>query len=284
MPCIKNLSVAGWNNRPMATDIFFVESDAKMPLVLYLHGFNGFKDWGNFDALADEWARAGFMLVKFNFSHNGCTMEHPDELEDFEAFGHNNYSIECYDTQRQLDFIFSSDFPLKENVNLDRVFLLGHSRGGGIALIQARDERVFGVITWAAVAALKTPWANYSVEKMQTWKNEGVVFHRNQRTGKDYPLYYQLYLDFCQNEQILDIESNLKVLNKPLLICHGLQDTAVPIEQARRIHQWALNSTYFEVDSDHVFGRKHPATIDPLPLPMQVVLERSISFSKEFTH
>ncbi|MGI9191941.1 MAG: alpha/beta hydrolase family protein [Chitinophagaceae bacterium] len=283
MPCIKNWSVAGWDNRPMATDIFFADTPEQKPVVLYLHGFNGFKDWGNFDRIADAWADAGFILVKFNFSHNGCTLEEPAELVDLEAYGHNNYSIECFDSQRQLDFIFSEDFPLKAQVRKDRVFLLGHSRGGGIALVQAHDERVFGVLTWAAVSALKTPWGNYSAEKMQAWKESGVTYYRNQRTGIDYPLYYQLFEDHSSNLERLDVETHAKALKKPLLIVHGLQDAAVSFEQALKIQSWVPQSELYSVDSDHVFGRKHPALEGPLPEAMQLVLNKSIDFCKEFS-
>lgn len=283
MPSIKNWSVAGWDNRPMATDIFFADTPEPKPVVLYLHGFNGFKDWGNFDGIAEAWAEAGFILVKFNFSHNGCTMEEPAELVDLEAYGHNNYSMECYDTQHQLDFIFSDDFPLKTQVRKDRVFLLGHSRGGGIALVKAHDERVFGIVTWAAVSALKTPWANYTSEKMQAWKESGVTYYRNQRTGIDYPLYYQLHEDFALNFEQLDVEAHTKALQKPCLIIHGHQDMAVPVQQAEQLHAWCPKSVLFTVDADHVFGRQHPAPEGPLPEAMQLVLSRSIEFCKEFS-
>ncbi|WP_435524823.1 hypothetical protein [Chryseobacterium indoltheticum] len=35
--------------------------------------------------------------VKFNFSHNGTTVEDPENFADLEAFGNNNYSKELSD-------------------------------------------------------------------------------------------------------------------------------------------------------------------------------------------
>lgn len=281
MPCIKNLSVAGANNRLMATDIFYIDTPHRKPIVLYLHGFNGFKDWGDFGSIAQQWANAGFVVVTFNFSHNGTTLETPDELSDTEAYGNNNYTKECFDTQCMIDFIHSAHFPISEHIQLDRLWLLGHSRGGGIALVQASDPRVYGVITWAAVAFLKTPWASYSAEKMAQWQADGVVYYTNQRTGVSYPLYYQLFLDYIQHQRELDVQQAIAALKKPILLCHGTTDLAVSIEQAQLLHACQPNSVLFTVNADHVFGRKHPAITGPLPSPMQEVLDRCILFCQE---
>lgn len=281
MPCIKNLSVAGANNRLMATDIFYADTPFRKPVVLYLHGFNGFKDWGDFGTIAQAWADAGFVVVTFNFSHNGTTLEVPHELTDTEAYGQNNYSKECFDTRCMIDFIHSANFPLSEHVQLDRLWLLGHSRGGGIAIVQAADERVYGLITWASVAYLKTPWASYSPEKMAQWEADGVVFYTNQRTGMAYPLYYQLYLDYIEHTTAFDVQASIAQLKKPILLCHGLNDMAVSVEQARMLHTCQPNATLFLVDTDHVFGRRHPAVSGPLPAPMQQVLDRCILFCQE---
>jgi pimeloyl-ACP methyl ester carboxylesterase len=281
MPCIKNLSVAGANNRLMATDIFYVDTLEAKPVVLYLHGFNGFKDWGDFGRMAQTWADAGFVVVTFNFSHNGASLERPDELHDLEAYGHNNYSKECFDLRCMLDFIGGPSFPIPQHIRLDRLWLLGHSRGGGIAIVQAADPRVFGLITWAAVAELKTPWAGYSEEKLRQWQNEGVVYYTNQRTGIQYPLYYQLYDDFQKNTSALDVAQHLQQLRKPVLLCYSVHDMAVPLAQGLRLSACLPSATLFIVHSDHVFGRKHPAAEGPLPEAMQQVLERSILFCQE---
>ena len=37
------------------------------------------------------------MFVKFNFSHNGTTLESPSDFKDLESFGNNNFSKELYD-------------------------------------------------------------------------------------------------------------------------------------------------------------------------------------------
>ena len=37
--------------------------------------------------MAEAFAKAGYFFVKFNFSHNGTTIDDPDNFGDLEAFG-----------------------------------------------------------------------------------------------------------------------------------------------------------------------------------------------------
>jgi len=77
-------TIPGSANRPILLDAAYV-SGKKRPVVIYAHGFNGFKDWGNFDLIARAFAQAGFAFVKFNFSHNGTSPDHPQDFVDFAA-------------------------------------------------------------------------------------------------------------------------------------------------------------------------------------------------------
>lgn len=65
--------ITGAGGRPVALDIHLAVTATHAPLILYAHGFNGFKDWGNGDLMARYFTDAGFHFLKFNFSHNGTT-------------------------------------------------------------------------------------------------------------------------------------------------------------------------------------------------------------------
>ena len=95
------------------------------------------------------------------------------------------------------------------------------------------------------------------------------------------PLYYQLYKDYEVNKDRLNILMAVSRLNIPLLICHGTNDEAVPVEKAWEIKRSAKNAEIYVVHSDHVFGRKHPWPGTDLPSPMQNVVIRTISFFKD---
>jgi uncharacterized protein len=278
----KNIIIDGATNLPIALDIFFEQNEMPKPVVMYAHGFNGFKDWGNFDLIANKMASAGFVLVKFNFSHNGTTPEQPEDFADLEAFGNNNYSIELEDLKAVTDWVSNAQNLYAKQIDINNMNIIGHSMGGGIAILQAStDERIKKLVTWASISECKTPWGNWPAEKMEEWKITGVQYYTNSRTKQQMPLYYQLHEDFLQHEDRLNIQKAIGKLKIPLLICHGTKDTAVPIEKAYALKEWQPAAILFTLDSDHVFDRKHPWLSDELPIAMQEVLTETISFLKK---
>lgn len=276
----KNICINGEEGKPIALDIFY-SSEKYQPVVIYAHGFNGFKDWGNFDLIAEQFAAAGFCFIKFNFSHNGTTPESPEDFVDLEAYGNNNYTKELSDLQRVIDWAFSKENPANSFIDPNKLFLIGHSRGGGIVLLKAAEEkRIKAVATWASVAECKTPWGSWTPERIEHWKETGVDHYTNSRTKQQMPLYYQLYEDYQANQERLNIVKAISGLSIPILICHGTNDEAVSVEKAYQLKQALAHAELFLVESDHVFGRKHPWTESHLPEAMQAVVDKTISFFK----
>lgn len=279
MHICKNILLPGSIDRSMALDIFFENDSKPLPVVIYVHGFNGFKDWGNFDLVATKFAQEGFVMVKFNFSHNGTTPEQPEDFADLEAFGNNNYTKELEDLRKIIDWVCDPDNPYRHVIDRDQICLVGHSMGGGISILQAaEDKRINKLITWAAISECKTPWGSWPADKMKEWKETGVQYYTNSRTKQQMPLFYQLYEDYIQNRDRLDIKKAIKKLGIPILICHGTLDTSVPLEKAYELKDWQPAAKLFTVESDHVFGRKHPWPNSELPAPMQAVLNAGLQF------
>lgn len=278
----KNIIIQGQHGKPIVADICYNNSSTPKPVVIYAHGINGFKDWGNFDLMAERFADAGLTFIKFNFSHNGTTPEQPEDFADLEAYGNDNYTIQLDDLETMIDWVCSKDDPHAKVIDQERIYLLGHSKGGGMVLLKAaEDSRVKRVATWAAVSACKTPWGRWSDEKMQQWKDEGVQYLENKRTHQQLPLYYQLHENYLANQERLDIERAVKSLHIPMLICHGTEDPAVPVAQAHQLKEWNPNARLFLTASDHVFGRKHPWPEQSLPTAMEEVLQETIGFFTE---
>ncbi len=275
----KNIIVPGAGGKPITLDIFYNDSGHKLPVVIYAHGFNGFKDWGNFDLAATAIANAGFVLVKFNFSHNGTSPEHPEEFTDLEAFGNNNYTKQLEDLLLVTDWVCGATNPYQKVLDTENIYLTGHSLGAGIAILfAAEDSRIKRLVTWAGISECKTPWGNWSPEKIKTWKEKGVEYQTNSRTNQQMPLYYQLYEDFELHGSRLNIEKAIKQLQIPLLICHGALDISVPVEKAYQLKEWQPAAALFIVESNHVFDRKHPWIMTSLPAAMEDVLVESIAF------
>ena len=279
MIIIKNILLNGAEHKNITLDIFYKETEHSKPVVIYAHGFNGFKDWGNADIIAEQFAAAGFAFVKFNFSHNGTTPEHSQEFVDLEAFGNNNYTKQLYDLNAVVNWVCDLNNIHQNAIDKNKIYLIGHSMGGGIATLQAaKDSRIKKLITWAGISECKTPWTNWSEEKLKQWKRTGVEYYLNGRTKQNMPLYYQLHQDYLNNALVLNIETAMRSLTIPILICHGTLDTAVPIEKAHDLYNWQPSSILFTVESDHVFGRTHPWTSCELPIAMQAITQKSIAF------
>ena len=276
---VKNIVIPGSGNRSITLDIFFDKEMIQKPVIIYAHGFSGFKDWGNFDLVAEKFSEAGFVFVKFNFSHNGTTPQQPEEFADLEAFGENNYSIELNDVKLVTDWVCDTANLYAKHIDRKKVYLIGHSMGGGIAILYAAaDERIKKLVTWAAISQCKTPWGNWAAEKMEEWKKDGVQYYTNSRTNQHMPLYYQLFEDYTNNAQKLDIKKAIQNLTIPVLICQGTQDTGVPLASALLLKEWQPAAILYTLETDHVFGRKHPWTASDLPPATKAVVAASLRF------
>jgi len=278
---IKNQEITGAEGKPLLLDLFLGNEGEKMPVLIYAHGFNGFKDWGNFDLIAARFADAGFALVKFNFSHNGTTAAEPEVFGDLEAFGNNNYSKQLEDLLLVTNWICNDNNPYKASLDVEKIYLAGHSMGGGIAILfAAEDARIKKLVTWAAISECKTPWGNWTAEKLEEWRQKGVQYYTNTRTNQQMPLYYQLYQDYQQHSDKLNIATAIQKLPIPILICHGSLDIAVPVEKALQLKEWQPAAALFIVESNHVFERQHPWIMTYLPAAMEEVLLKTIEFLK----
>ena len=278
----KNGIVYGALGKPMLFDVHYVQDGNAKPVILYVHGFNGFKDWGNFDLISVEFSKAGFVFVKMNLSHNGTTILHPETFADLENYSLNNYSKELYDVDCIINWLYSSECFFKNEIDLSKLSLLGHSRGGGISILKAlEDKRVNALITWAAVGACKTPWGTWGSHQIEEWKRNGFEFIENKRTKQSLPLHIQLYYNYQQNEQRFDIEYAIKNLKIPVQMCHGIADEAVSYENVfLNFKKWNPEISFVSVDSNHTFGRVHPNENGIIPDVCLQVIHKNIQFLK----
>lgn len=269
-------TVKGENNRTMGIDLTVPVSKTAVPVVVFCHGFKGFKDWGHFNWVAQSFAEQGLAFLKFNFSHNGVVMDSPTEITDLEAFSNNNYSIELKDLNTIIDFVYEN--AEKYNLNPHDLSLIGHSRGGGIALLKgAEDKRVAKIALWASLSEFDS---FFWPETIKEWEANGVVYAENKRTGQKLPLKKQFYDDYQKNKASLDIRKAAKMLDKPLLIVHGDKDESVHIQHAETLYNLVQHSIFIRVeDGDHTFGAKHPFNAETDVTPMlEELVENTVEF------
>lgn len=263
-----------------AVDVHFKREGAGKPLVIFVHGFKGFKDWGPFNVMAKRFVQEGFVFLKLNLSHNGTTVERPEDFVDLEAFAQNNFSIELDDLTVLIEHLFSSkERSFAKECDLKKIYLLGHSRGGSIAILKAcEDKRISALSSWAAVSDYTLLW---SLKEIERWKKKGVIYILSSRTGQRMPLYYQMCEDFYKNRRRLDISKAICSLTVPLFLAHAKDDLSVPVRMACDLKKWYKRSELLLLEEGgHALGAKHPYEENFLPVPLDRVVQETIRFFK----
>ena len=265
--------------RAMSADLH-LSANMKADLVIFCHGFKGFKDWGHFNLLPARFTEAGMHFLKFNFSHNGGNLEQVMDFPDLEAFSENNYSKELEDISRVVGWTESEGLKHFGEVP-GRLFLIGHSRGGAMAILAAsRNEKIKKLVTWAAVCDLDKRFP--SGQDLEKWRKDGVTFIKNSRTGQDMPIKFQFYEDFMAHKDDLDVVRAEKKLRIPHLLLHGTMDESVYLGESVKLMSLNENAKLIKLHgAGHTFGAYHPFDKSSLPKDAELAVQHSISFLQD---
>lgn len=218
-------------------DVRYRKSDEKRPVVVILHSFMAFKDWGWFPYVAERIAEAGFVTLVFNFSRNGIGDDFL-RITEFEAFQRNSISHELGDINVVLEAI-KTGIVGRGFTDPDEIILLGHSRGGGEAVITAAERQdVLGLITWASVATFDR-WTQH--QKTQ-WRRLGYLPLARDSSVSPLRLGLELLDDVEKNRKKLDIVSAASRIHKPWLLIHGTEDLMVRFSEAEQLYNVANRS------------------------------------------
>ncbi|HSM63036.1 MAG TPA: alpha/beta fold hydrolase [Gillisia sp.] len=273
-----NIRITGEHRKPILTDIIFSEETKPKPIVIFCHGYKGFKDWGAWHLMAEEFAEKGYFFLKFNFSHNGTSPDNLTEFMDIEAFGDNNYSKELDDLQSVIDWLFQSNSEYSKYLDTSNITLIGHSRGGGISIIKASEEsRITKLVTFSSVSDFASRFPSGDI--LNGWEKKGVSYIVNTRTKQQLPHHFQFYTNFKANEKRLTISRATKALKVPHLIVHGSKDTSVPLSESGKLFEWSPSPELLLVEgADHVYDLSHPWNGNELPSDFRYVLDKTFKF------
>ena len=237
------------------------ELDGRRPAVILCHGFKGFMEWGFFPHLARLLSNRGFCVFRFNFS--GAGMKPGDELvSDPEAFRAATFTKDL----RELKAVIQAIGDIApESADSERVGIVGHSRGGGIALLAAAldDSPIAALVTWAAVSNFD----RLPPEASEAWRSAGVVPIVNSRTGQELQVGIEVLHDLEAHADELDLPDAARRRSAPWLIIHGEDDETVPPAEAELLHSAAAPPAELHAiaGADHTFGARHPF-VGPNPL------------------
>jgi len=218
------------------------------PVVAICHGFKGFKDWGMFPRLAERLATAGFTAASFNFSGSGVA--EGDQFTELERWEHQKPSTDLADIGIVIDHFAAQ--------GATWFGLVGHSRGGGLAVLRAgSDERVKSLVTWAAI----DHFLRWPEEDIARWRRDGKIDVVNQRTGQVLTIGRDALDDIDANAARLDILAAAGRVLAPWLIINGDADPVVPAEVAGQLcaASGAPRTELLRIEAgDHTFGARHP--------------------------
>lgn len=239
------------------------------PAIVLCHGFKGFMDWGFFPHLATLLTERGYVAVRFNVSGSGMRPG-GDRVADPEAFRADTHSREVEEVLAVLAATGTEIAPGR--VDTGKLGVLGHSRGGGNALLAAaRDpwrERVRALVTWAAVA----DFDRYPPEQKEAWRRDGELPVVNARTGQQLAMGLGLLEDLEANREDLDLLAAAARRQAPWLILHGERDESVPAAEGERLAARAGGASELLLipEGDHTFGSRHPF-VGPTPALIQAL-------------
>ncbi|MGE5797425.1 MAG: alpha/beta hydrolase [Ignavibacteria bacterium] len=260
------------------TDLFCISGKQKsFPLVIFSHGFKGFKDWGGFPYMIEKLSGSGIAALSFNFTFNGVESSRPTEFSRLDLFAQNTFTKELGDLEAFINYFYLNSE--EHRIDRNRIALIGHSRGGGISILKAReDNRVKCLITLASVS----DFDRYTAEHKRKWKEKGYFEVLNTRTNQMMRLNSSLLEDIENNKERLDITNAVKNLDKPYLIIHGKEDLSVRFSEAEVLYKYSDKSLteFFPVENTgHTFGVVHP--FQGTTKAFEIVINKIVEFLKK---
>jgi dienelactone hydrolase len=267
IPCRDGLTIRGDLYRPAAP----------IGSVIICHGFKGFAHWAFFPYLARKLADQALTAITFDFSGSGIGPDR-ESFAQAEAFAANTFSRELEDLELLEEYARRKKW-------IDGKFgLLGHSRGGGMAILYAAAEgsMVGSLVTWSAISYPN----RWSPQDVVTWRTRGYADITNSRTGQVMKLGTDLLDDVeLHGKTKVNIEAAAKKIKVPWLIVHGTADETVPSAEAEHLHSLSKGVSTLRLieGANHGFDARHPLDEVP-PVLEKVVAETAKFFVRNATH
>lgn len=235
-------------------------SDSSLPIVFLLHGFKANRHWGFFPYVADSIAKSGAILISFSFSLSGI-VDNEKLVYDIDKFARNTISREIEDFEFILKKLNDNSLLSSEQIKKwnGKIFVVGHSRGAAVALLEsAKRHDISGLVSIASIA--KTD--RYSERQKELWRKktafEFALSQTKQRLRLDVSYLEDVELNFPNGT----IENAVEKLTCPLLVIHGLQDMTVGKDEAYSIAYAYKDKSKLKFEliekAGHGFGANHP--------------------------
>lgn len=186
--------------------------------------------------LGQDFAKAGFMALRFDFSGNG---------QSEGEFSQSTFTKQTSEIKMAWDLLSAH--------GVRRIGLAGHSMGAVISLLAASEiKTVKAVCTIAGRLSGDRP-ANFFTREQ---KNEFAKTGKVEFISRGRPL--MLTQDFFSDADQFDLPGIIAKLKVPLLIVHGDKDDIISVDEAYKAHK--LNAENIDLTiipgADHMFSDK----------------------------
>lgn len=236
-------------------DIRYKSTLNEKPVVVICHSFMAFKDWGFFPFVAKRFAEWGFVSVIFNFSGNGVKGDE-DRITGFDSFEKNTFLLEVDDLKTVIDSIWNGEIG-GGVIDRSNIILLGHSRGGGVAILEAsNDERVKALVSWSTIGT----FFRWTEHQKKIWRANGFLPLAKDTTASPLRLGIDLLLELEHKKDELDLLGAAAKIKIPWLLIHGKTDKTVPASEAGMLFSAAGNTKTELLLLDHVGHLYNAAT------------------------
>ncbi|MDB5199305.1 MAG: hypothetical protein JWO92_1268 [Chitinophagaceae bacterium] len=237
-------------------DGVYINAGSTSPLVIIINGHNGFYNYGMFPYIQQKLFENGISSYSFNFSHGGIIGD-ADIFENLAKYEQNCMRLETED-------LLSILHNLKEFKNHSKVYLFTHSLGGVPTIFGAKKAigekiKIDGIILVSTVKTLNF----WPAEMLKEWGSAGVYYKKNNRTKQELPQGFEFLQEVLKSDKEWNVKQTIQSLNIPILIVHGENDEAVPVEHGKSLFFWIQNSNAnarlkIIPNATHTFNTKHP--------------------------
>ncbi len=269
-------SVNSTKNLPIRYDLYVPGNSSRdlLPVLIFVHGFKGFKDWGPFPDACEDLARQGFVVIAMNFSMNGIG-DNPAEFDRLDLFEQETLSQDLEDIVTVIEAVKNREIQSSRvGLHTDYIGIIGHSRGGHTAIAAAAEyPEIQSLVTWSAVASYNERWTE---QMINDWEKQGFTEIKNARTGQMMKVGKVVYEDAIDNAGRLMAIERVKELHLPVLFIAGKEDESVPYQDSVKLHRNCPSSNKelrLISDTGHTFGASHPFEDDDYPEKFSEVLE-----------
>ncbi|NOG56010.1 MAG: alpha/beta hydrolase [Planctomycetes bacterium] len=265
-------------------------------VVLFVHGFLGYKDYGMFPYLAHHTASHGYASLRFNLSHSGMT----NRIETFERpdlFEKDTWSKQVFDVMSVMSAAEAGRIPGCP-AGLPCI-LYGHSRGGVTVLLTSGrlcaaatgttdqvgtvDPLFAKLAPPAAVVTAAAPSFTYRLSPGQKEQlaHDGFVEVVSNRTGQTLRIDRGWLDEQIEHPQAHDLSAHVKAITCPLTIVHGERDPTVPASCAHDLLGSAggvdgRTRQIIVPGADHVFNTPNPMPLDAEPSAQLAMLCQTV--------